>query len=141
MAGRFRNVLSVMSYRFGKSPFAVVCVTRLFAKTRKPVTESHIVDCTQRFYVLVTMGMLVHMAEQDKRDRGADSASSTPRDQAPNPVWFKPIMFGFMLVGLLWIITFYVSAGLLPIPGINASNILIGFGLMFVGFLMTTRWR
>ena len=56
-------------------------------------------------------------------------------------MWFKPIMFGFMLVGLLWIITFYVSAGALPIPGINASNILIGFGLMFVGFLMTTRWR
>jgi hypothetical protein len=46
-----------------------------------------------------------------------------------------------MLVGLLWIITFYVSAGAFPIPGINAANILIGFGLMFVGFLMTTRWR
>lgn len=85
--------------------------------------------------------MLVHMADQDSTAREPNSAASTPRDQAPNPVWFKPIMFGFMLVGLLWIITFYVSAGALPIPGINASNILIGFGLMFVGFLMTTRWR
>lgn len=87
------------------------------------------------------MGMLVTMAEQDKSARASSSDNSTPRDQAPNAVWFKPIMFGFMLVGLLWIITFYVSAGALPIPGINASNILIGFGLMFVGFLMTTRWR
>ncbi|MEY2675289.1 MAG: hypothetical protein RL102_555, partial [Actinomycetota bacterium] len=26
-----------------------------------------------------------------------------------NPVWFKPVMFGFMLLGLIWIITYYVS--------------------------------
>jgi hypothetical protein len=56
-------------------------------------------------------------------------------------VWFKPIMFGFMLVGLVWILTYYVSAGLFPIGSIGAINIVIGFGLMFVGFLMTTRWR
>jgi hypothetical protein len=113
----------------------------LLAKAGKTVTESHVVDCTQRSYGLLAMGMLVHMAEQDKSVRGASSDSATPRDQAPNPVWFKPIMFGFMLIGLLWIITFYVSAGALPIPGINAANIVIGFGLMFIGFLMTTRWR
>ena len=28
---------------------------------------------------------------------------------APNPVWFKPVMFGFMLVGLVWILVYYVS--------------------------------
>lgn len=134
-------MLGVVLYLRGKRPRNFVGDASLLAKARKTVTERHIVDCTERFYVLATMGMLVHMAEQDKKARGADSDSSTPRDQAPNPVWFKPIMFGFMLVGLLWIITFYVSAGVLPIPGINASNILIGFGLMFVGFLMTTRWR
>jgi hypothetical protein len=62
-------------------------------------------------------------------------------EQAPNPVWFKPIMFGFMLLGLVWIIVFYLSNSLLPIPNLGAGNILIGFGIMFVGFLMTTRWR
>lgn len=56
-------------------------------------------------------------------------------------MWFKPVMFGFMLLGLIWIIVFYVSNNTLPIPGIGAGNILIGFGIMFVGFLMTTRWR
>jgi hypothetical protein len=74
----------------------------------------------------------------------APNADATPpRDSSttPNPVWFKPIMFGFMLVGLVWILTYYVSAGLFPIGSIGAINIVIGFGLMFVGFLMTTRWR
>jgi hypothetical protein len=28
-----------------------------------------------------------------------------------------------------------------PIPGIDAWNLVIGFGIAFVGFLMTTRWR
>ena len=62
-------------------------------------------------------------------------------DQAPNAVWFKPLMFGFMLLGLIWIIVFYVSGSSAPIPQLGTWNILVGFGIMFVGFLMTTRWR
>jgi hypothetical protein len=62
-------------------------------------------------------------------------------EQAPNPVWFKPLMFGFMVVGLAWIIVFYVSGNSYPIPALANWNILVGFGIMFVGFLMTTRWR
>jgi Cell division protein CrgA len=69
--------------------------------------------------------------------------STTPRngDQAPNAVWFKPVMFGFMLLGLLWVIVFYVSQNQLPVPQFGPGNILVGFGIMFIGFLMTTRWR
>lgn len=59
----------------------------------------------------------------------------------PNPIWFKPIMFGLMLVGLAWIIVFYVSQGTLPVQDLKDWNILVGFGILFVGFLMTTRWR
>ncbi|HEV7957615.1 MAG: cell division protein CrgA [Microbacteriaceae bacterium] len=62
-------------------------------------------------------------------------------DDAPNPVWFKPIMFGLMLVGLAWIIVFYVSGTTLPIQQLGDGNILVGFGILFLGFLMTTRWR
>ena len=56
-------------------------------------------------------------------------------------MWFKPVMFGFMLLGLAWIIVFYVSQGTLPVPDLGNANILIGFGIAFIGFLMTTRWR
>ena len=73
-----------------------------------------------------------------KSVRPAETRSS---EQAPNPVWFKPVMFGFMLIGLVWIIVFYLSQGSLPIPSIGSFNILLGFGIMFIGFLMTTRWR
>ncbi|WEK13187.1 MAG: cell division protein CrgA [Candidatus Microbacterium phytovorans] len=62
-------------------------------------------------------------------------------EPAPNPVWFKPIMLGLMIIGLVWVIVFYLSGSRFPIPDIGAWNLVIGFGIAFVGFLMTTRWR
>lgn len=77
------------------------------------------------------------------RSGGDNDALSGRSDQdaAPNPVWFKPIMIGLMLVGLLWVLVFYLSEMRFPIPDIGAWNLVIGFGIAFVGFLMTTRWR
>lgn len=65
----------------------------------------------------------------------------TEPNTAPNPVWFKPVMLGFMLLGLAWVLLFYLSSGTLPIPGIGAWNLAVGFGIALIGFLMTTRWR
>jgi len=84
--------------------------------------------------------MILGMARPKTRTKPAAQETAKGED-APNPVWFKPVMFGFMLLGLAWIIVFYVSQNSLPIQSIGAGNILIGFGIMFIGFLMTTRWR
>ena len=81
------------------------------------------------------------MARTSARTKPERPAETRSGEQAPNPVWFKPVMFGFMLLGLVWIIVFYVSGSTLPIPELGSWNILIGFGIMFIGFLMTTRWR
>ena len=64
-----------------------------------------------------------------------------------NPVWFKPVMFGFMLLGFIWIITYYVTEAQYPLGAATKPidlqnwNILIGFGIAMVGFMMTTRWK
>ncbi|CEA07203.1 Cell division protein CrgA [Arthrobacter saudimassiliensis] len=62
-------------------------------------------------------------------------------EPGPNPVWFKPVMFGLMLIGLVWILVFYISEGRYPVPALGSGNILAGFGIAIAGFLMTTRWR
>ncbi|REJ08730.1 cell division protein CrgA [Microbacterium bovistercoris] len=62
-------------------------------------------------------------------------------DDAPNAVWFKPVMVGFMLLGLVWILVYYISGQQFPVPGIGAWNLAIGLGIALIGFLMTTRWR
>lgn len=60
----------------------------------------------------------------------------------PLPTWYKVIMFGLLLVGLLWIMVFYLApGGQWPIPGIGGWNIIAGFGLAMIGFIMMTRWR
>ena len=82
------------------------------------------------------------MASKTRTKRSSRSAGDVrSNDETPNPVWFLPVMLGFMVIGLLWIVVFYVSGSQYPIPGLNAWNILIGFAIAFVGFLMTTRWR
>jgi Cell division protein CrgA len=82
------------------------------------------------------------MARSTSRTKPERPVEARSGELAPNPVWFKPIMFGFMLIGLIWIIVFYVSGqNAWPVPQLGSWNILVGFGIMFVGFLMTTRWR
>lgn len=76
-----------------------------------------------------------------RSDKDEDFTSAPAGDPAPNPVWFKPIMIGLMLLGLIWVLVFYLSGSQFPIPGIQAWNLAIGFGIAFAGFLMTTRWR
>jgi hypothetical protein len=53
-------------------------------------------------------------------------------------------MFGFMLLGLVWIVLYYITSATalpLPIPALGQANIFVGFGLVLVGFLMTPWWK
>lgn len=59
----------------------------------------------------------------------------------PTPMWYKVVMISLMIVGLLWIIVYYLFQGTLPIPGINVWNLIIGLLFMMTGLVMTTRWR
>jgi hypothetical protein len=63
-------------------------------------------------------------------------------DKGPNARWFVPVMLGLMVVGLLWVVTYYISGvHQFPVPQIGRWNLGVGFALMLAGFMMTTRWR
>jgi len=81
------------------------------------------------------------MARTSARSKSESTPTVQSGDPVPNAVWFKPVMFGFMLVGLTWIIVYYMSQASLPIASLGTWNIVVGFGIMFIGFLMTMRWR
>lgn len=63
--------------------------------------------------------------------------------EATNPRWLAPVMLGLMILGLVWIVTFYLTSSELglPIPQLGQWNLAVGFGLIIVGFGLTTRWR
>ncbi|MDO5628245.1 MAG: cell division protein CrgA [Mobilicoccus sp.] len=59
----------------------------------------------------------------------------------PNPTWYVPVMLTLMILGLLWIVVFYLTAGEFPVRAWGNWNLAAGFGLIIAGFLMTTNWR
>lgn len=58
-----------------------------------------------------------------------------------SPSWWAPTMVTLMIIGLIWVIVYYMFRSSYPIPGIGGWNLLIGLVIAFIGFLMTLRWR
>ena len=69
------------------------------------------------------------------------SRHGSPAPHAPTPTWYKAVMLGLLVVGLLWLIVYYLFQGTYPVPGIGTWNIGVGLALMMVGLIMTTKWR
>jgi hypothetical protein len=66
------------------------------------------------------------------------SAKPVPTE---SPRWLAPLMIATFLIGLLWIVVFYITSTAYPIPGIGAWNMVVGFGFITVGFGLSTKWR
>lgn len=73
----------------------------------------------------------------EKKARQAQTISTA----GSNSAWFVPTMLTLMVVGLLWIVIFYITNQQYPVPQLRNWNLGVGFGLMLAGFLMTTRWK
>lgn len=53
-------------------------------------------------------------------------------------------MLGCFLIGLVWIIVYYMAGGSAVIPvlsDLSAYNLIVGIGFMAVGFVYATRWE
>ena len=46
-----------------------------------------------------------------------------------------------LVVGLLWIVVYYMSEYKYPVASIGVWNLGVGFALLMSGFIMTMRWR
>ena len=60
-----------------------------------------------------------------------------------SPRWIAPLMVAFFIIGLLYVITFYLAGS--SVPGMSslsaAANIGIGFSFIIIGFFLSTKWR
>lgn len=55
--------------------------------------------------------------------------------------WVAPVMLALFVIGLAWIVVFYVTTGDLPIDAIGNWNIVVGFGFILAGFVVSTQWK
>jgi hypothetical protein len=50
-------------------------------------------------------------------------------------------MLGCLIVGLVWIVIFYVSQRAWPVGALGAWNLVVGFGFLVAGVVLSTKWR
>jgi hypothetical protein len=73
------------------------------------------------------------------------SAYTPPPTKAPvrvgSPRWLVPVMLALFVIGLLWIVVFYISQTDYPISAIGNWNMAVGFAFIIGGFMLATRWK
>ena len=65
-------------------------------------------------------------------------AVETPYQESPR--WLVPVMVANFLIGLFWIVVYYVNTNY-PIGGLGNWNMAIGFTFIAIGFSLATKWR
>ena len=70
----------------------------------------------------------------------AQVVQSTP-EPTESPRWLAPVMLAAFLLGLAWIVVYYISQTKYPVPNLGAWNMGIGFVFVGIGFSLATRWR
>jgi hypothetical protein len=58
-----------------------------------------------------------------------------------SPPWLAPMMLGCLIVGLVWIVLYYVSNNSLPVSAIGAWNLPVGFAFLVGGVVLSTKWH
>jgi hypothetical protein len=64
-----------------------------------------------------------------------------------SPSWLAPAMVACFVIGLTYIVVFYIAGSSIPIMNtiggsLNALvNVGIGFGFIIVGFILSTKWK
>jgi hypothetical protein len=83
--------------------------------------------------------------ESKKRKKAvytSPTAPGKPRKKGPSPVWLAPLMLAMFVIGILWLVVFYITQGDMPVVGALSNwNLVVGFGFIVVGFALSTQWR
>ncbi len=59
-----------------------------------------------------------------------------------SPAWLAPTMVALFVLGLIWIVVWYIAGNDIGfMSAIGWWNVVIGFGLIGAGFVLSTRWR
>jgi len=59
----------------------------------------------------------------------------------PSSVWVPATGVGLIVVGIGWLVIFYLSQGVYPVASWGYWNLAIGFGAMVSALALLARWR
>ncbi|GAB3972190.1 cell division protein CrgA [Streptomyces sparsus] len=76
-----------------------------------------------------------------KDDVSSPETKRTKLDLSSGRSWVAPLMLAMFAIGLAWIVVFYVTEGTLPVDALGNWNIVVGFGFIALGFVVSTQWK
>ena len=79
-------------------------------------------------------------AEIREKSKKGGTPSRTPV-KIGSPRWILPLMLAMFIIGIIWIVAYYVAPEAPWISTLGWWNVVIGFGFLAVGFVIATRWR
>ena len=59
----------------------------------------------------------------------------------PSPVWLPATAVTLIVVGIGWLVVYYLSSQQWPVASWEYWNLAVGFGMIILGFGLATRWR
>lgn len=80
----------------------------------------------------------------ESRSRKKKKSAGTPPVAKPKGSgrWVVPTMCALLLIGLAWIVVFYLTQGDLPgMRELGDWNLLVGMGLIMLGLLTAMKWE
>ena len=88
------------------------------------------------------------MPESKRRKKDTAYVPEMPKGERKvaklgSPAWLAPVMTACFVIGLLYIVVFYIAGSSIPVmKDLSALiNVAIGFGFIIVGFILSTRWQ
>ncbi|WP_228489249.1 cell division protein CrgA [Raineyella fluvialis] len=93
-----------------------------------------------------------HKGDRGKAARRHDTETATSTEQtestrrrtaAPGTApWVVPTMVTLLLLGVVWIVVFYVAGYLIPFMAAMGNwNLAVGMGLIASSFIVATQWK
>lgn len=81
-------------------------------------------------------------SSRNKKKTDKVKVEKTPKKpRTTSRVWVAPLMLACWLIGLAWLVVFYVAGQDIPVmDDLGNWNLLIGMGLIAVGFVVSTQW-
>jgi hypothetical protein len=78
--------------------------------------------------------------EQQAHEEQVHAVTALPGD---SPRWLAPVMIANFLIGLFWIVVYYIATmNGKPYPlDLGNWNMAIGFTFVAIGFSLATKWR
>lgn len=81
----------------------------------------------------------------ESRSRKKTDYTPPPTGKRPSKIggsrWVAPVMVGCWVLGLAWIVVFYLAPGLPYVRDLGNWNLAIGMGFIALGFVFSTKWE